>query len=392
MSDGYYRVGQGAEQLGISSHKVRQLCRAGLINAEFTGSQWRIPVKEVERLLREEIPPVPKKVVEDAQSENYPSSKSKPPSPLLGSPSEELVRSSEEVLKARNQVDVRKAQRELAEQDDFFKERQQKVAEQQAAARAQAASRQAQLRRQQWTIQWIGWAVNDRLAWVASGVPDHYRLLVRNEAEKALSGLPMDCPEATIETLLEGAIEEAIRPWRQEENRTKALEARKARLPYFARGSWGNPSDWEIRYRRVATQNFTDLRDDCAYEDMLSSCLETSRQIGSEYEHSQHEADLQELTPAELQDAKEVAIDALNTTDLGTSKLRLEKVRDDALCEYYAIINDRRKIEAHHIGCKKLVQDVYWELGHNAPTVDWYRAQRELKEDLDAVIGALDRG
>src|SRR5689334_14789488 len=60
MAEGYYRTGQVAEILGISSNDVRRLCEAGLIEADYTGKQWRIPVSEVERLKRDGVPPIPK--------------------------------------------------------------------------------------------------------------------------------------------------------------------------------------------------------------------------------------------------------------------------------------------------------------------------------------------
>ena len=85
MSEGYYRVGQGAERLGISSHKVRQLCQTGLINAEFTGSQWRIPIKEVDRLIRDGIPPIPQNLNQDTQS-GIQTNKTKSTPPLFGRP------------------------------------------------------------------------------------------------------------------------------------------------------------------------------------------------------------------------------------------------------------------------------------------------------------------
>jgi len=43
MGSAYYRSGQAARVWGISSHLVRRLCEAGLIEAEQTdGGQWKI--------------------------------------------------------------------------------------------------------------------------------------------------------------------------------------------------------------------------------------------------------------------------------------------------------------------------------------------------------------
>lgn len=168
----------------------------------------------------------------------------------------------------------------------------------------------------------------------------------------------------------------------------QSARGRKEPFAVPCEGELGNPSEWEIRYRRLAIQNFADLSEDCTYEDMLSTCIEASQQIGSEFEHCRlsktvlNEARLERLTPDELQDAKELALRALNNTEPGTSKQRLQRIRDDALSDYYQIIEERELVETHHATCKKLIDTVYWELGHHASTTDKYRAQRELKEAL----------
>ena len=59
MIEVYYRTGQVAKLLKVSSYHVRQLCESGLIEAEFTGQQWKIPAREVERLRKQGVPPLP---------------------------------------------------------------------------------------------------------------------------------------------------------------------------------------------------------------------------------------------------------------------------------------------------------------------------------------------
>ena len=54
-----YRSGQAAKLLGVSAHVLRRLAEAGLVEAKFTGSQWLFPAEEIERLLREGLPPLP---------------------------------------------------------------------------------------------------------------------------------------------------------------------------------------------------------------------------------------------------------------------------------------------------------------------------------------------
>jgi excisionase family DNA binding protein len=59
MPEAYYRTGAAAKALGLSSYQVRRLAEAELIDAEFTGNQWRIPASEIDRLLKEGIPDIP---------------------------------------------------------------------------------------------------------------------------------------------------------------------------------------------------------------------------------------------------------------------------------------------------------------------------------------------
>lgn len=59
MPEAYYRTGAAAKALGLSSYQLRRLAESELIAAEFTGNQWRIPVSEVERLLKDGVPDTP---------------------------------------------------------------------------------------------------------------------------------------------------------------------------------------------------------------------------------------------------------------------------------------------------------------------------------------------
>jgi excisionase family DNA binding protein len=57
----YYSTGKAAQELGASQDTVRALCNSGVIRAVPTnGRQWRIPAREVERLKREGLAPVPR--------------------------------------------------------------------------------------------------------------------------------------------------------------------------------------------------------------------------------------------------------------------------------------------------------------------------------------------
>jgi hypothetical protein len=106
----FYRVGQVGKQLGLSSYKIRRLAESGLIpDAEFSGSQWHIPVAAVERMKKEGVPPLPK-VVDTDHEGGSPSAnpKDRAPTTLLAEPSDEMVRAAEEAEMSGRQLTVAK--------------------------------------------------------------------------------------------------------------------------------------------------------------------------------------------------------------------------------------------------------------------------------------------
>src|SRR6266481_5744261 len=94
--ESYLRTGQVAQRLGRSSYEIRKLLEFDLIQGEYTGSQWRIPVKEVDRLEREGVPDIPVSLPEpDDEPDHW-----EPPddsAALSPSPSAEVVEATDEV-------------------------------------------------------------------------------------------------------------------------------------------------------------------------------------------------------------------------------------------------------------------------------------------------------
>src|ERR1035441_3874367 len=96
MPESFYRSGQAAKQLGVSSYHIRRLCEVGEITAEITaGQQWRIPESEIARLRKEGIPDVPVESEDGADDSTHTSYREadpdEPPEGLLAAPSEELI-------------------------------------------------------------------------------------------------------------------------------------------------------------------------------------------------------------------------------------------------------------------------------------------------------------
>ena len=93
-----YRSGQAARLLGVSAHTLRRLAEAGLVDAEFTGSQWRFLAEEIQRLQREGLPPLPAMEEDGLRSARRPQGSNRPVTDgLLASPSEDLIADAEDL-------------------------------------------------------------------------------------------------------------------------------------------------------------------------------------------------------------------------------------------------------------------------------------------------------
>src|SRR5262249_32904440 len=100
MKENFFRTGQAAKRLGISSYRLRQLCEAGVIDAELTdGGQWLVPASAVDKLSSDGVPPTPKTIDTAAISilDNGTRRLAKQNrNPLLAKPSEDAVDAAED--------------------------------------------------------------------------------------------------------------------------------------------------------------------------------------------------------------------------------------------------------------------------------------------------------
>src|SRR5215469_3595737 len=103
MGEAWYRTGQVAKVLGVSSYTIRRLADSGLIEASYSGHQWRIPASEVDRLLKEGIPDLPAAEIPPEAANS-----TKPPNGLLAEPSETVVAAAERVAVAENLLKQRR--------------------------------------------------------------------------------------------------------------------------------------------------------------------------------------------------------------------------------------------------------------------------------------------
>ena len=121
-----YRSGQAAKILGASAHALRRLAEAGLVDAEFNGSQWRFPAEEIRRLQSEGLPPLPAMEEDSLRSARSPQGSNRPVTDgLLAPPSEELVADAEDLERQKLELAKLGVRREIEEQMDYFRAQEQ---------------------------------------------------------------------------------------------------------------------------------------------------------------------------------------------------------------------------------------------------------------------------
>src|ERR1039458_7133477 len=243
MPESFYRSGQVAKQLGVSSYHIRRLCEVGAITAEITaGQQWRIPGSEIARLRKEGIPDVPVES-EDGEDDSTRTSydetdPDEPPEGLLAAPSEELIEAAEEVKIVESRLKKRRIEKDAEEVEDWFRDRNRRQAglrqaALEAAERQKAEAAQAEQHRRKWFDSWIQYALNSR----PYDAPQETALEIHQAVQTALASLHPDQPQRTTQGLVDAAVAKALRPWKLKKDIRSAIEAALRRL------------GWDINHR-----------------------------------------------------------------------------------------------------------------------------------------------
>jgi len=212
-TDGWYRTGAVAKLLGVSQYRIRELARAGLIESELRRNYRYIPGREVERLKREGLPPMPASADIDGAHgpEQQPSHGTTRPArtrlteELYAEPSDRLAKSKETVIRLEHAAEAKRLRRDMRESD-------------RVAGEEQERAREAQ-RVQQWRDGHVRRAVER--------VPAEACSDVRRKVDSLLDSVP-DC--ADIGAKVDEIIEAALRPIRQREQEARALDAHRQRI------------------------------------------------------------------------------------------------------------------------------------------------------------------
>ena len=269
-----YRSGQAARLLGVSAHTLRRLAEAGLVDADFTGSQWRFSVEEIERLQREGLPPLPAMEEDGLRSARSPQSGNKPETEgLLAPPSEELVADAEDLERQKLELQKLGVRREIEEQMDYFRAREQeekdeeeqrrtRLQEQRQRQQREEVQLQQQRRRQGWQSQWIQHALRS----MPYDAPEEMKLPVHKQVTETLARLNLTESRRVIRQLVEAATEKALRPWKRQKEIQKVIEDA---LPYSIKYTDDKP-----RALRAAAEAVSELRLSATREELQLAAKE----------------------------------------------------------------------------------------------------------------------
>jgi hypothetical protein len=342
MRGAYYRTGQAARRWGTTSHIVRRLCEAGLVEAELSDrEQWRIPASEIERIEREGIPEIPSATAPSDEDEiEAEGSDDCSPHHLLVRPSEKVVTSSEDVLVAKNRLERLRVERETEETRDWFRGRERTDAEAEAredeAERTKNAHEQAQLSRSQWFDE----RTADALSLLPDDAPPEVRLDVRGRLAKVLEGLgPLNSP-AVVFQLLAAVVQQVQQPWSESRETTQAIEAACNDLPFETR-SLGTPTTWQTRAYDMAAAAVRKLPSGCGYDHKLRAAKSAVEPVIAEFEDCQvrkripQQTQLWDVGLDDRENARAAIQEALDAMPRGTSEIALRRAVEKALDPFH---------------------------------------------------------
>jgi len=346
MPEAYYRTGQAAKQLGVSSYHIRRLCEEGEITAEITdGQQWRIPAFEITRLRREGIPDVPVEL-DDTDASHSDSDPGELSEGLLAAPSEELIEAAEEVKIVESRLKKRRIEKETEEFEDWFRDRDRRQAALEAAERQKAEAAQAEQRRRKWLDSWIQYALNSR----PYDAPRETALEIHQAVQTALADVRPDQPQYTTQRLVDAAVAKALRPWKRKKEIRSAIESALHRLP----SDINHRPEWaplKQRALEATAAAIAKLPPDATSSEMDEVGSLAVQPMAKEYAHWQNCQNLATWimlpggTVESNQEARQAVSEALARLPVGTSQKELEKTKEAALEPFRAAIQ-RRKADA----------------------------------------------
>jgi excisionase family DNA binding protein len=350
MPDNFYRSGQAAKQLGVSSYHVRRLCEVGEITAELTGGQqWRIPASEIARLRRDGIPDVP---VESEDGDDHSAGAfpdpdaDEPRGGLLAAPSVELIEAAEEVKVVENRLKKRRIEKESEELEDWFRGRERQQAEREAGERQKAEAAQAAQRRRHWFDSWMQYALRSR----PYDAPQEIELEIHEAMQSALARFDPDQPRSTTQRLVDAAVQKVLRPWRLRKEIRSAIESAMNRLPWDInnRPEWASVKQEAMEAAMTAAAKMRAEATSKEMQEVAWLAVQPTARTYAQWKTCQDMAASVFLLGGsyeETKQARDAVGEALSRLPVGTSQGLLEKTSEETLRPFRATIQ-KRKAEA----------------------------------------------
>jgi hypothetical protein len=215
-------------------------------------------------------------------------------------------------------------------------------------------------------------------------MPPELRLQVHDAVRRRLQDLDPIPPDDVTRKLMHAEIDRFVASFRREQELKKILlDCRDGVLPYAARGSWGELSQWQIRAVKVAAAAIGQLRNDAAIEEIRAVAIHAVRQLTAEFEHqrlceeiaSQAWLCLRGGTGEERQQSQQLVAQALKQLPVGSTRKQMEAARDAALApirdaaaqrQAQEQVEQRRKQD--HANRQAVASRVSWQLPWGFPT------------------------
>src|SRR5262249_12255763 len=105
---------------------------------------------------------------------------------------------------------------------------------------------------------------------------------------------------SATQSLVDAAIEKALKPWRRRKEIENAIQEAADSLPPQAKGFSWSPSEWDIRARQAAAEAIGKLRDGATPEEMKAAARQAVQTIIREFEHQQLSKEVAAWAPLKL--------------------------------------------------------------------------------------------
>jgi hypothetical protein len=263
MPEAYYRTGAAAKALGLSSYQVRRLAEAELIDAEFTGNQWRVPAFEIDRLLKEGIPDIPASddgpemaaAAGNSYRHRVSNDRDLDPHRAAGRVPE-VVQAYAGAARKHAMIEEREADWRLTELEDRFRAREHEM-------QTRHGKRESELQHADW-LRAVEKAALELLDIKAPGAPPQMRLDLHKAIRERFTPLnPIPADQVTGE-LIAGTVQPFVDRHREQKEAEEIVKrARDFGLPYDARAKpWDRElSQWQVKLLRTIKERLSDQDD-----------------------------------------------------------------------------------------------------------------------------------